>query len=535
MPARLHLRPHLQPIHTEPPSWVDLIPDDWEPPQMSSAQLREALERSVAGQQAAIQSLVHVMEAFELRRRSNRRSQSPLAFFAGQPGTGRERVARAAAQAAGRLFVKIPIERFCPCATLNAVEHRMPMRLTRLLVQLGTQSVVLWITGLDSHECMQLPQMLLAIKEGVPIDDPALGLSMAFLAPIFIAFPVSRLPDSVVWRRAPSLVVPFTDLSTERKVEVAERFLIPEICEDLGVPPTPFHDGALRVVIDSYTMERGASELKMMLSHLLQRVHSGESVGLCGTEGVTVECVEETLGAPLYQDHGDVVLSPGIVSALAVNDHGGFVVSVECTLLPGHSGVEVTGLVGPEMQDSAVVAWTAARRDLLELDNDGLEHQTAHLHVAGGDGMKDGASAGLAFYVAIMSCVLGFRPVERTCVSGEVTIAGRVRGVDRIEDKLEAVVRSKMRRAVIPAENIPAARRRANRSTMWSPTTIGVAQAADALVVWITPDPEEGADPGTGKPPKACGSDCRQERAEWASSVSINLLKRVVEHLRGDS
>ena len=75
-----------------------------------------------------------------------------------------------------------------------------------------------------------------------------------------------------------------------------------------------------------------------------------------------------------------------------------------------------------------------------------------HVNVIGG-GNIDGPSAGLAFFLALYSAIARVPLPQDIAVTGEVSLAGKVREVGGIVEKLYAARAASMRAFVLPADN----------------------------------------------------------------------------------
>jgi ATP-dependent Lon protease len=75
-----------------------------------------------------------------------------------------------------------------------------------------------------------------------------------------------------------------------------------------------------------------------------------------------------------------------------------------------------------------------------------------HVNVVGG-GNIDGPSAGLAFFLALYSALTHEGLPQDVAVTGEVSLAGSVRGVGGIVEKLYAARQAGMRAIIVPREN----------------------------------------------------------------------------------
>jgi len=75
-----------------------------------------------------------------------------------------------------------------------------------------------------------------------------------------------------------------------------------------------------------------------------------------------------------------------------------------------------------------------------------------HVNVVGG-GNIDGPSAGLAIFLALYSAILKVPLPQDVAVTGELSIAGHIRPVGGIVEKLYAARQAGMRRVLVPREN----------------------------------------------------------------------------------
>jgi ATP-dependent Lon protease len=96
--------------------------------------------------------------------------------------------------------------------------------------------------------------------------------------------------------------------------------------------------------------------------------------------------------------------------------------------MPGSGGLVLTGQLGELMKESARIALTYVKSHASELgiDENALDGRELHVHVPAGAIPKDGPSAGITMVTAIAS-LLTRRPVKSTiCMTGEVTLQGRL-------------------------------------------------------------------------------------------------------------
>jgi len=140
---------------------------------------------------------------------------------------------------------------------------------------------------------------------------------------------------------------------------------------------------------------------------------------------------------------------------MAWTEMGGEVLFIEATLLPGGSGLTLTGQLGDVMKESAQAArsylWSHAAE--FGIDPDIIKHNGVHLHVPAGAIPKDGPSAGVTMASALASLYTGRRVRSNTAMTGEITLSGLVFPVGGIKEKVLAAHRAGIRRIILPQRN----------------------------------------------------------------------------------
>ena len=139
---------------------------------------------------------------------------------------------------------------------------------------------------------------------------------------------------------------------------------------------------------------------------------------------------------------------------LAHTSHGGDILFVEASMLPGGKGIRLrlTGQLGDVMRESAEAAlsWVRANAERLGLEIPAAE---IHLHVPAGAVPKDGPSAGVALVTALVSALAGRRVIGHVAMTGEISLRGRVLPVGGVKAKLLAAARAGVNRVLLPRRN----------------------------------------------------------------------------------
>src|SRR5215813_11311382 len=107
------------------------------------------------------------------------------------------------------------------------------------------------------------------------------------------------------------------------------------------------------------------------------------------------------------------------------------------------------------MKESAQAALSLvkARSQKLGVDQDVLDKSDIHVHVPAGATPKDGPSAGVAMFTALVSLLTG-RPVRtEVAMTGEISLRGLVLPIGGIKEKVLAAMNAGLKTVMLPARN----------------------------------------------------------------------------------
>ena len=168
----------------------------------------------------------------------------------------------------------------------------------------------------------------------------------------------------------------------------------------------------------------------------------------------------------------------GKVYGLGVAQYVGSIIEIEAAAFtarePHKGAVRFNDTAGSMSRDSVFNA-TAVVRAFAGIDPADFD---LHVNVVGG-GNIDGPSAGLAFFLALYSALTATPLPQDLAVTGEVSIAGNVRAVGGVVEKLYAARQAGMRAILIPKENA-----REIEAMPDGITVIPVANVAEALAAY---------------------------------------------------
>jgi ATP-dependent Lon protease len=171
---------------------------------------------------------------------------------------------------------------------------------------------------------------------------------------------------------------------------------------------------------------------------------------------IDVAAVHEILGAPKFENEVAMRVSvPGVATGLAWTPVGGDILFIEATLIPGSGKLILTGQLGDVMKESAQAALSLlkSQAETLAIDATRFEKMDVHVHIPAGAIPKDGPSAGVALYTALVSLVTGKTVRNDVAMTGEISLRGLVLPVGGIKEKTVAAHRAGIRTVMLPARN----------------------------------------------------------------------------------
>ena len=95
------------------------------------------------------------------------------------------------------------------------------------------------------------------------------------------------------------------------------------------------------------------------------------------------------------------------------------------------------------------------QRRALGIAKDFLEKSDLHIHIPAGGMPKDGPSAGVTMFTALVSLLTGIRVRHDVAMTGEITLRGRVLPIGGLKEKVLAAHRAGIKRVIIPERNKP--------------------------------------------------------------------------------
>ena len=404
----------------------------------------------------------------------NQKQYGSILLFVGAPGTGKTSIGQSIARALGREYVRISLGGVRDEAEIRG--HRrtyigaMPGRIMEAMKRSGSSNPVMVLDEVDKlakdygGDPASALLEVLDPEQNSTFTDHYMNVPYDLSNVLFVctANSTDTIPEPLLNRME---VISFPGYTAVEKFHIAKKHLIPKAMDTMGIRKNMLRisDGALREIIDEYTMESGVRDLKKSVETLcrtaaveLVKSNSSENYSEDGT-GTCISVTKSNLSEYLGRRHlrSEQKLSsrtPGVVTGLAWTRAGGAILFIETKLTKGKGKLLITGQLGDVMKESVQIALTLVR-SLYPKESRVLEDHDLHIHVPAGAVPKDGPSAGITLTTALASLVTG-KAVDTDCaMTGEVSLRGGVMPIGGLPEKLMAAQRAGIKKVYIPADN----------------------------------------------------------------------------------
>ena len=401
-------------------------------------------------------------------RKLKKDKKGPILCLIGPPGVGKTSLGKSIARSLGRKFVRISLGGVHDEAAIRG--HRrtyvgaLPGQIIQGMKKASTVNPVFMMDEVDKigHDFRGDPSAAL-----LEVLDPEQNNSFAdhyleipydlsnvmFVATANVADPIPPpLRD-----RMEILEIP--GYTRREKLAIARQHLIPKQLEEHGLKPEQLTitDEAVEELIEHYTREAGVRSLERTIASVIRGVAVKVAEGDASARVIkSEEDLHGFLGPIKYTSEvAERTEETGVATGLAWTSVGGEILFVEVTRMFGSGKMQLTGQLGDVMKESAHAALSYVRTNAerFGISKDFLEKSDIHIHIPAGAMPKDGPSAGVTMFTAIVSLLTGIRVRHDVAMTGELSLRGRVLPIGGLKEKTLAAHRAGIKRVLIPERN----------------------------------------------------------------------------------
>ena len=400
-------------------------------------------------------------------RKLSPQGKAPILCFVGPPGVGKTSLGQSIARAMDRKFTRVSLGGVHDEAEIRG--HRrtyigaLPGNIIQAIRKAGSRNCVMMLdeidklgVGIQGDPGAALLEVL-DPEQNNTFRDNYLGVPFDLSRVVFIttANMLDTIPGPLRDRME---IITLAGYTADEKMEIAHRYLVRRQTEANGLKPgqAEIDDDALREIIDKYTREAGVRSLERQIGQVLRHAAVRIAEGQSGPIRISRGDLAAILGAPQFESETAMRTSvPGVATGLAWTPVGGDILFIEATRAPGSGRLILTGQLGEVMRESAQAALSIVknRAAALGIDAGRFEKSDIHIHVPAGAIPKDGPSAGVAMFMALVSLMTDRTVRSDTAMTGEISLRGLVLPVGGIKEKVVGAHRAGIRRIMLPARN----------------------------------------------------------------------------------
>ncbi len=408
-----------------------------------------------------------ILEFLAVRKLNDNKLSGPILCFAGPPGVGKTSLGKSIAKAMGRKYFRISLGGVKDEAEIRG--HRrtyvgaMPGKIVQSLKQVKSNNAVIVLDEIDKlgsdfrGDPSAAMLEVLDPEQNSTFRDNYLNVDFDLSNILFLATAnvLENIPAALRDRMEIINISGYTD---NDKVIIAQKHLVREQIKVNGLrsDQITFTEEGLQYLISHYTREAGLRNLKREIGSVCRKIAKNIVMEEGTSYTVTPELVSQLLGAPRFlKEEALKENQVGITTGLAWTQAGGQILYVEAIKMQGKGGLILTGQLGDVMKESARAAMSYAKANAksLGIPENWFENNEIHIHLPAGAIPKDGPSAGVTMSTSLISLMTDTPIRKDVCMTGEVTLTGRVLPVGGIKEKVLAALSHGVKTVILPIAN----------------------------------------------------------------------------------
>jgi len=395
--------------------------------------------------------------------------KNPSLLLVGPPGVGKTSLGKSIARAMSREFVRVSLGGVHDESEVRG--HRrtyvgaMPGNVIQGIRRVGVNNPVFMLDEMDKlgrgphGDPSSALLEVLDPEQNSTFRDNYLGVPFDLHRALFVgtANVLEAVPGPL---RDRFEVIQLPGYTEAEKLQIGRRYLVRRQLENTGLEEHQCEvtDEAVLEIIRHYTREAGVRGLERNIGAICRHAATKIVEGLRRSMKVRAKQVRDILGPHRFESEiATRTCLPGVATGLAWTPVGGEILFIEATTMPGKGGLTLTGQLGDVMKESARTAMSLVQSDWedLGLERDAFQKIDVHVHIPAGAIPKDGPSAGVAMYTALISLFTGQVVRSDLAMTGEISLRGLVLPVGGIKEKLLGALAAGIKTVVLPKRNQP--------------------------------------------------------------------------------
>ena len=370
-------------------------------------------------------------------RKLNPQGKSPILCFVGPPGVGKTSLGQSIARAMNRKFVRQSLGGVHDEADIRG--HRrtyigsLPGNIIQGIRKAGANNPVFMLDEIDKLGASFHGDPSAALLEvldpaqNTSFQDHYLGVDFDLSKVMFIA--TANVLDTIPGPLRDRMeILQLSGYIEEDKLAIATNYLVPRQIAENGLKEEQisFEPEAIREIIRGYTREAGVRQLEREIGSVCRGVATRVAEGHGEKVVVRKDAVRDYLGSAKFFNES------GAAHELARRGHrtwhgrrwAATFYSSKRPRWTAQGRLQLTGQLGEVMKESAQAAHSLvkARAASLGIAANLLRKQDIHVHIPAGAIPKDGPSAGVTLFTALVSLLLGERVRNDVAMTGEISL-----------------------------------------------------------------------------------------------------------------
>lgn len=438
------------------------------PNNVSLSRASRILNEDHYGLKEAKERVLEYLAVMKLKKRQKNNEQvSNILCFIGPPGVGKTSIGKSVARALGRKFVGMSLGGIRDEAEIRG--HRrtyvgsLPGRIIQGIKSAGTKNPVFMLDEIDKVGTDFRGDPSAALLEALDPEQNKNFSDHYLEVPFDLSEVFFIVTGNVLGTIPPALrdrleIIRFSGYTHDEKLKIAQKYLLPKQIRQNGLTKKEVNlsSKGLMEIIRHYTREAGVRELERMVANVCRKVAKRVAGKKKVSDKIGSAEVKRFLGIQRYLDRSrERKNEKGLATGLAWTRAGGDILFIEVALMPGRGKIYLTGRLGSVMKEScqAAVSYIRSHWKVLGVAKDFAQKTDIHIHVPEGAVPKDGPSAGAAIASALLSALVDKKVSSQTCMTGEITLRGKVLEIGGVKEKILAAHRAELKTVILPKSN----------------------------------------------------------------------------------